>query len=193
MGSDDILSNMMDKDKFPDLNDRRPDIQTEDVLMMEYQEVGEEWRTHSSLVTKSYYLSAILFTFFIGSTANLYVRGQLLLTGLVCITGGGVFVLLSITTNTYYERRNAASDLRTQVSKEIHQFAGFESPRIQRDVVGREPIEDDREYRPSGKGRLEKYFKYIPALHWLLFLIGVLFLLLGGVLLLTLINIPISL
>lgn len=169
----------MSDDDFPDLKEKKPDIQSDEVLLMEYQEVGEEWRSHSSLLTKSYYLSAILFTFFIGSIANLYGQGELLLTGVTCILGGGVFILLSITTNAYHERRNAASSLRTQISKEIHHLAGFDSPRIQRDIVGREAIEDDREYRPSGKGSLEKYFSYIPELHWLLFSIGGLFLLIG--------------
>jgi len=142
-------------DEFPDLKGNKPDVDLAEVLLTEYQETGNEIRSQARMLHNAYYLSAIVFTFFIGSAANLYYQGYILGTIFVSLAGAGAFLVLAIAADAYHQRRKAASHLRTQLSAELHHLTDSDVPRLQRDIIGREHIPEEREHRLSEKGRLE--------------------------------------
>ena len=123
---------------YPQIRERYVDVDPQEALLVEYQEVGEEFRNYEQLLNRAYYLSAVVFTFFVGAAANLIGKPQneeLLLFPLVFVAGF-TFFILGISAKQYHQRRDSAVELRNEIAADIHELSNSDVPRLQKIVVG---------------------------------------------------------
>lgn len=132
-------------------------ISASDVLLSEYEQSGEEFRNYEKLLNQSYYLCAIVFTFFIGAGANLLIEKSFQLIAILAFIATVVFSILGLAGKQYHKRRRSASILRAQIEEELNELTNSVSPRVQDRIVGYGDIRLDSERDLSPETLWEKY------------------------------------
>lgn len=135
---------------YPDVDEEISQIAPEDVLLVEYEQAGEEWRNYEKLLHQSYYLSAIVLTFFLGAFVNLLIQdSHSLIIGLL-FSASIILLILSHAQRAYHKRRNLASRLRMRIAEQLHELTNTETPRIQRVIVGGGKVKIQEKNSPDG-------------------------------------------
>lgn len=132
-------------------------ISVSDILLAEYEQSGEEFRNYEKLLNQSYYLCAIVFTFFIGAGANLLIESSFQSIAVLSFIATVVFAILGLAGKQYHKRRRSASILRAQIEEELNELTNSVSPRVQDRIVGYGEIRLDSERDLSPKTLWEKY------------------------------------
>lgn len=154
----------MSKPSYPNVEDEVGRVPPDETLLIEYQEAGAEWRNYEKLLNQSYYLSAIVFTFFAGALTNLVYREAYGLTALLSFTAFVVFVVLGQAGRAYNDRRDSASRLRTQIAEELHELTNSRTPRIQKVIVGDGEVRIDEREDDSPSTLWEWFTLWKPTL-----------------------------
>lgn len=160
-------------EEYPNIEDEADGVAPDEALLVEYQEVGAEWRNYENLLNQSYYLTAIVFTFFAGAFANLFQQESYGVVALLGLLAAVVFLILGLSGRAYHERRQSASRLRTKIAEELHELTNSKVPRIQKVVVGGGRVRfNKRESEPTIWVEIPLYrLSFFTSIGWL-FLAG---------------------
>lgn len=109
----------------------KPDGFERKLLISEYEQTSATFRNQGTLLNRSYYLSAIVFTFLVGAIANLLTQGHLYTAAILSIFGFPAFILLGSSAAAYHRRRETANEYRQDLTDEINQYLDDELLRLQ--------------------------------------------------------------
>ena len=151
-----------------DESNQSADLTRGEVLLVEYEQAGEAFRTQGSLLHRLYYLSAVVFTFLVGSIANLFLNDGYVLAGVLSLIGSLSFLLLGFGGQAYHRRRRSASIELGRVTVDLNSYWEENPLQLNKRISGG----DD-----NNKKRLPELI--LKKLYRVLYLASVVFLILG--------------
>lgn len=92
-----------------------------EVLLTEYEQTSEEYRTRHQLLHNSYYLLVIGVLLFAGSALS--ISGNPLKLGLLFLAGSIAAFILGMAIMTHYIERDSAGTLRTRTERAVEQLS----------------------------------------------------------------------